>query len=178
MEPFEQAVDCVVCDIATPFRIVDDPGILAEDGTDTRRLADAGAVKVVWAIARASHVKAAWAAVLERTLGATVVVMEGSTIVDTAGPDLRFFVVHPHLDPARWKATAPGLIAGADLVVVNRPTADRREPSPAVTAAVTAQRPRRVVIADAASPSLVWADDLSARIPFPVNARFEALAKA
>ena len=169
---------CVVCDIATPFRIVEDPVVLGEEGTDTRRLADAGAMRVVWAIARAAHMDEAWAAVRERVGGASVVVMEGSTIVDTARPDLLFFVLHPHLDPARWKPTASALIARADAVVLNRMAGDLRLPSPAVTAALSARHPRRVAIADAASPSLAWADDLAARIPFPRSARSEALAKA
>jgi hypothetical protein len=169
---------CVVCDIATPFRIVEDPLVLAEDGTDTRRLADAGAAKVVWAIARAAHVDEAWTAVRERTKGAAVVVMEGSTIVETSNPDLLFFVVHPHLDPARWKPTASGLIARADAVVLNRVAGDGRPPSSAVRAAIAARNPRRVAMADAASPSLEWAEDLAARIPFPINAPKEALAKA
>src|SRR5712691_5605673 len=47
---------CIVCDIDVPFRIVDDAAVLDEAGTDTARLADAGASRVVWAIARQSAV--------------------------------------------------------------------------------------------------------------------------
>ena len=34
--------------------------------------------------------------------------MEGSTMVDTARPDLHVFVVHPFLSPERWKPTSAG----------------------------------------------------------------------
>src|SRR5260221_5786559 len=45
---------CVVCDIDVPFRIVEDPSVLREAGTDTDRLAEAGASRVVWCIAKAA----------------------------------------------------------------------------------------------------------------------------
>jgi hypothetical protein len=152
---------CVVCDIDVPFRIVEDPEILGQSGTDTQRLGEAGAGRVVWAIARASHVEAAWAAVGARIQGAEHVVMEGSTIVDTARPDLLLFVLHPFLSPERWKPTSTALLARADAVVINRPAAESREPSAAVLAAVAAQRPR---VADVTRPLADWAPDLLARL--------------
>jgi hypothetical protein len=155
---------CVVCDIDVPFRIVEDPEILAESGTDTRRLGDAGARRVVWAIARASHVEAAWAAVRMRIPGAENVVMEGSTIVDTARPDLLLFVLHPFLSPERWKPTSAALLARADAVVINRPSAEPRDPSAAVLEAVAAHRPDGVCVADVTRPLADWAPDLLARL--------------
>src|SRR5512138_807087 len=85
---------CVVCDIEVPFRIVDEPSILDEPGTDTARLRAAGARTVVWAIARQSAVAEAWAAVRRRLAGQERVVMEGSTIVSEARPDRLVFVAH------------------------------------------------------------------------------------
>jgi hypothetical protein len=155
---------CVVCDIQTPFRIVDDETVLAEDGTDTRRLRDAGARQVVWAIARASQVDAAWAAVRERIEGRAVVVMEGSTIVDTARPDALVFVVHPQLSPARWKPTSAGLIPRADLVVVNRSAGEVLEPSPAVLETLRSQSPRALRVADVTAPFATWAGGLAEAI--------------
>ena len=70
---------CVVCDIDVPFRIVSEASVLNEPGTDTFRLAQAGARRVVLAIARKSAVEAAWrrvSSVLEPGLW----VLEGSTI--------------------------------------------------------------------------------------------------
>src|SRR5689334_22064601 len=71
---------CVVCDIDVPCRIVRDEGTLREPGTDTDRLAAAGASRVVWAIARAAAAAAAWrrvSSIVEEGLS----VMEGSTVV-------------------------------------------------------------------------------------------------
>ena len=123
---------CVVCDIDVPFRIVSEPAVLDEPGTDTRRLRDAGASPVVWAIAKQTAVAPAWAAVRARLAADALVVMEGSTIVATAVPDLLAFVVHPFLSPARWKEGSPALIARADVVVVNRPEGETRPPADAV----------------------------------------------
>jgi hypothetical protein len=157
---------CVVCDIDVPFRIVEDPSILSESGTDTHRLGEAGAARVVWAIARASHVEAAWAAVRRRILGAQHVVMEGSTIVDTARPDLLLFVLHPFLSPERWKATTAALLARADAVVINRPAVEPREPRAAVLDAVAAHRAGRPAarVADVTRSLAEWAPDLLARL--------------
>ncbi len=155
---------CVVCDIDVPFRIVEDAETLGQDGTDTRRLGDAGARRVVWAIARASHVEAAWTAVRMRIAGAEHVIMEGSTIVDTARPDLLLFVLHPFLSPDRWKPTSATLLAHADAVIVNRPAAETREPSAVLLDAVAAHRARDVRVADVTTPLADWAPDLLARL--------------
>ena len=124
---------CVVCDIDVPFRIVEDPAVLDEAGTDTARLREAGASPVVWAIARATSAAAAWAAVQQRLAGADVVIMEGSTIVSVA-PAGPAGVRRPSLalagameDDLRRPASPR-----ADLVVVNRPGSDARPPSPEV----------------------------------------------
>jgi len=159
---------CVVCDIDVPFRLVQEPAILAEPGTDTARLAEAGAARVVWAISRKSAVGAAWSAVRAR-LGATegppFIVMEGSSIVSIAQPDVLAYVVHPFLSPGRWKEGWPGLVAAADLVVVNRPAAETRPPSPEVMDALAGARPRgAVAVADVTRPLAEWAPALRARL--------------
>jgi hypothetical protein len=156
---------CTVCDIDVPFRIVDAPAVLREPGTDTDRLAAAGASRVVWAIARGSAASLAWDAVKRRVAGESIVIMEGSTIVELARPDLNVFVVHPFLKPERWKPTSGALIAAADAVVVNRPAAERRPPDPAVMSAVRAHRGSRdVLVADVTQPLAAWAPDLAARV--------------
>ena len=63
---------CVVCDIDVPFRLVEDEAALREPGTDTDRLAAAGASRVIWAIARQSAAEAAWHVVAARIGAATV----------------------------------------------------------------------------------------------------------
>jgi hypothetical protein len=152
---------CVVCDIDVPFRIVEDPAVLREPGTDTARLVEAGAARVLWAIARQSAVREAWAAVKGRTGEGERVIMEGSTIVTVARPDLQVFVAHPWLSPERWKPTTAGCVASADLVVVNRPAADPRPPAPEVLDALRACGPRgEVSIVDVTRPAEEWAAGL------------------
>jgi hypothetical protein len=154
---------CVVCDIDVPFRVVEDPRVLDEPGTDTERLGRAGASRVIWAISRASAVRAAWSRVLSMARG--LVVMEGSTIVDVAAPDLLLFVAHPFLKPARWKATSDALIARADAVVVNRPAGETRDPAPDVRDALLRARGRDDLrVGDVTRPLAEWAPDLAGRL--------------
>ena len=156
---------CVVCDIDVPYRVVSDPAVLAQAGTDTDRLGRAGAARVVWAIARTSAVEPAWAEVRRRIADAEVTVMEGSTIVERARPDLRLFVAHPLLSPARWKSTSGPLIATADVVVINRAAGDPRPPSPDVRAALAQHRPAGDVrLADVTEPLASWAPEVLARL--------------
>lgn len=156
---------CVVCDIDVPFRVVEDAKVLREPGTDTDRLAAAGAARVIWAIAKTSAAPEAWAAVRGMVGEPSLVVMEGSTVVDLAAPDLHLFVVHPFLSPARWKPTSGPLIRRCDAVVVNLPAREGRAPSPAVLAEVERHRGRGPVrVADVTRPLRDWAPDLAERL--------------
>jgi hypothetical protein len=156
---------CVVCDIEVPFRIVADAETLGQPGTDTDRLGRAGARRVVWAIARTSAVRPAWAAVKGMVADAEVTVMEGSSVVPWAQPDLRLFVAHPFLSPARWKEGSAALIAGSDFVVVNRPEGERRPPAAEVMTALAASRGgAAIVTADVARAPGEWSSALAARL--------------
>ena len=73
---------CVVCDIDVPFRVVEDEAVLRQAGTDTDRLAEAGAARVVWTIARHGAAERAWSALAPRLAAVPQVVIEGSTVVD------------------------------------------------------------------------------------------------
>jgi hypothetical protein len=163
---------CVVCDIDVPYRLVEDPKVLREAGTDTDRLAAAGASRVVWVIAKASALAPAWRAVQGRLFGVTSVVLEGSTIVPLARPDQLFFVVHPFLASSRWKPTSGPLIARADLVVVNVPAAEKRAPAGEVMAEIARYRPlAEVRVADVARPLAEWAPEvLDERAPLRASA--------
>jgi hypothetical protein len=153
---------CIVCDIDVPYRIVQDERTLREPGTDTDRLAATGARPVVWAIAKQAAVASAWRTVDGLVRGVRACVIEGSTVVEMAAPDLLIFVVHPFLAPARWKPTTPALLRRADLVVVNRPAAEAREPAAAVLDALALHRAiREVRVADVTRPLAEWAPELS-----------------
>jgi len=161
---------CVVCNIEVPFRMIEDPNMIRQPGTDTDRLAAAGAGRVIWTIAKTGSASVAWAALRRRVAPDDVLVMEGSTIVDLARPQLHLFVVHPFLSPDRWKPTSARLIRKADLVVVNRPGTDRRAPAASVMAAVRQSRGHREVrVADVTRPLGEWAPDLVERLAVLAN---------
>jgi hypothetical protein len=160
-EKCPRGTPCVVCDIDVPFRIIEEGAVLTEAGTDTDRLGRAGARRVLWVIAKQQAAEAAWRAVRARLEGEAVVVMEGSTVVSLARPETNVFVVHPFLSPERWKPTSEGLLATADLVVVNRPAAETRPPAAEVVAAIERHRQGRgFVVADVTRPAPEWAGPL------------------
>jgi hypothetical protein len=155
---------CVVCDIDVPFQIVTEARVLREPGTDTDRLAAAGARRVVWAIARKGALERAWRRVGE-LLEPGLWVMEGSTIAFLAKPDLTLFVVHPFLDPARWKDSSQHLLREADVVLINRPAGEVRAPSGAVLEAIRALRGKADArVADVTQPLCEWAPDLAGKV--------------
>jgi hypothetical protein len=159
---------CVVCDIEEPFRLVEDPDVLRQPGTDTDRLAAAGASRVVWAIAKKQHAPAAWTAVRESLRGDEPIVIEGSTIVGIARPDWNVFVVHPFLAPERWKPGSDELVRSADMVVVNIHAKERRAPAQSVISALERQRGgREIRVANVTRPIAEWAPDLQKHLEAP-----------
>jgi hypothetical protein len=151
---------CTVCDLDRPWRLVEEPAVLGVPGTDTERLARAGARRVIWAIARRSAAKEAWAEVAAR-LGDAPVVMEGSSVTAHVQPRIRLFVVHARLDPERWKPGSLERMGRADVVILNG--AD--EPTRAVREAVRAARGGEdPILADVRCPLADWAPRLADRI--------------
>jgi hypothetical protein len=176
-ESCPRGTPCTVCDLDRPWRLVDDPAILGVPGTDTERLARAGARRVVWAIARRSAAREAWAEVAAGLDGLAVI--EGSSVVALADPRLLLFVVHPRLDPGRWKAGSAELMRRADAVILNRPQRASGEPSAAVREAVfQARGSGDVREADVTQPLGEWAPDLFHRLAAIGRARLSAGAKA
>ncbi len=168
---------CVVCDIDVPFRLVEDPAVLRQPGTDTDRLAAAGARRVVWAIAKRAHAEAAWAAVRGGMRGDEPVVIEGSTVVGIARPDVNVFMVHPFLAPERWKPGSEELIRSADLVVVNLHAKERRGPAQSVISTLERHRgSREIRMANVTRPLGEWAPDVLKHLGGPSSN--EDLARA
>jgi len=171
-----RGTSCVVCDIDIPFRIVEDETVLRQPGTDTDRLAAAGARRVVWAIAKRGQAAGAWAAVKATLRPDEPVVIEGSSIVAIAQPDVNVFVVHPFLAPERWKAGSELLVRSADFVIVNIHSRERRAPAQSVISALERQRGgREIRVANVTRPLAEWAPELLARLVPALN---EDLARA
>lgn len=159
-----RGTDCVVCGIDVPYRLITDPRVLDEAGTDTARLGAAGASRVLWAIAKRGAVARAWDAV-RAAAGDALAVLEGSSIALHERPALALFVAHPFLQPSRWKDTSEPLVRSADLVVVNRPANEAREPAPEVLARLRSWRGRDDLrVADVTEPLAAWAPELAARL--------------
>lgn len=162
-EKCPRGTPCLVCDIDVPYRLVTDEPTLRQAGTDTDRLAAAGARRVIWAIVKRAAVLQAWQKVAEDA--GDDIVIEGSTVVEWAAPDLLIFVVHPFLAPDRWKPTSGPLLRRADVVVVNRPAAETREPAAEVMAEIARHRPiADVRIVDVTRPFVEWAPEWAERL--------------
>jgi hypothetical protein len=154
---------CVVCDIDVPYRIVSESEVLRQPGTDTDRMAQAGARRVLWAIAKQSAVEHAWARV-SSLLEPGLQVMEGSTIVPFAKPQLSLFVVHPFL-ARRAGRRARRRCSRARTGGGEPPSGETRAPAPAVLEAIRARRASDdVLVADVTRPLEEWAPQLHARI--------------
>lgn len=158
---------CIVCDIDVPFKVIRDDTTLIEGGTDTARLREATHGPVLWTISKKASAGLAWSATerfIEDMEPQARVVVEGSTVSTLCDPSFLFFVVHPFLSPERWKEGSRDLLARADVVVINRPTGETREPKAEVMEAVRAAHPRDLRIADAAVPLATWAADVASRL--------------
>lgn len=183
-EKCPRGTTCIVCDIDVPFKVVRDDATLGEAGTDTARLQAATQGPVLWTISRKSVAALAFQATLrilhqarldqarpdqaEKNAnlydGGHGLVIEGSTVASLCAPDFTFFVVHPFLSPERWKEGTRELIGRADCVVINRPSAETREPHAEVKAALHEARPYALRVADVLSPLDRWAGDLLPRL--------------
>jgi hypothetical protein len=146
-----RGTSCGVCESVSakvPSRLIIHDGAIRKRGTDTGRLAQAGAVAVAWVIALRNAAPAAVeaAAAHLRSKGARGVVIEGTTALEWIEPIASVMVA---TDPGkRWKAVALAHLGDCDLVVRNLlPAAPGEEPAPAAFAAA---RPLECDLADPA----------------------------
>ena len=118
-----RGASCGVCESVSarvPSRLVVADGAIRKPGTDTGRLAAAGAVAVAWVIAlRAAAPSAVEAAVRHlASRGARGVLIEGTTALEWIRPAASVMVA---TDPGRrWKRVALERIGSCDIVLRNR----------------------------------------------------------
>ena len=111
---------CNVCgSLGGEFQIITRENIISQQGTDTARLAAAGAVPVVWAITKETAIKDAWREMSGLMSEATCAVIESNTLAQIIKPTLTLMVVDPSMSRKIWKPSAEQLIAAADYVIFN-----------------------------------------------------------
>jgi hypothetical protein len=102
------------------FSILSDPQVVERSGSDTARIAAAGAATTHWCIAYPDGYPRLWSALRDEVLSeAALLVTEGNTAAGIACPDLLIFVYNPFTPPDRWKDSAWRLLGGADVIVTN-----------------------------------------------------------
>jgi len=117
-----RGASCGVCETVSsrvPSRLVTAEGAILRSGTDTWRLANAGAVAVAWVIALRSAALDALenAAAFLAARGAENVLVEGTTALEWIRPAASVMVA---TDPGRtWKRVALDRIAECDIVLRN-----------------------------------------------------------
>src|SRR5579864_2250296 len=118
-----RGASCGVCETVSetiPSRLVVSPGAIHKHGTDTWRLASAGALSVAWVIALGAAAPAAVdeAITYLRSKGARGVVIEGTTALEWLVPLASVLVA---TNPGKtWKRVARERIGACDIVLCNR----------------------------------------------------------
>jgi molybdopterin-guanine dinucleotide biosynthesis protein len=118
-----RGASCGVCETVSarvPSRTVTSSGAILKPGTDTWRLATAGAVAVAWVIALRDAAPAAIENAIQylRTRGADGVLIEGTTALDWLTPNASVMVA---TDPGRtWKDVALRRVGECDIVLENK----------------------------------------------------------
>jgi hypothetical protein len=111
---------CNVCgSLGGDFQVITRENIILQQGTDTARLADAGAIPVVWAITKEAAIKEAWREMSRLMSKATCAVIESNTLAQIIKPTLTLMVVDPSVNRRIWKPSAEHLIATADYIIFN-----------------------------------------------------------
>ena len=117
-----RGASCGVCETvssAVPSRLVTARSAIGKVGTDTARLANAGAVAVAWVITLRSAAPAAVERAIEylRCEGARNVLIEGTTALEWMQPSASVMVI---TEPGRtWKRVALTHIGRCDIVLRN-----------------------------------------------------------
>lgn len=112
---------CDVCGtLGGDFQVITRSSILEQTGTDTARLLEAGASRVLWAITREEFIGDAWRAMLGAlTPDTRAIVVESNTLALYIKPMLTLMVADPTVSRKLWKRSAERLIASADILIFN-----------------------------------------------------------
>lgn len=111
---------CDVCgSLGGNFQIITRESIIKQSGTDTARLSEAGAYRVLWAITREEFVPDAWLEMKALVSELRCLVVESNTLALTIEPALTLMVADPTVSRRLWKPSAERLITTADFLIFN-----------------------------------------------------------
>lgn len=111
---------CDVCSsLGGDYQVIRSRNIIEQRGTDTARLAAAGATPVLWTITRENFIKEAWQKMLIEFATSDCVVVESNTLAEVINPALCLMLVDPSRSRKIWKPSAMRLIQAADELIFN-----------------------------------------------------------
>lgn len=111
---------CNVCgSLGGEYQVITRSSIITQPGTDTARLQEAGAFRVLWTITREEFISEAWREMKTLISDAKSIVVESNTLALIIKPALTLMMVDPTVSRRLWKPSAERLIATADLLVFN-----------------------------------------------------------
>jgi hypothetical protein len=95
--------------------IIEDIGILSQEGKDTKRFLDAGAEKTLWVHAPQGDLDALLPVAIDRLSGLQGILIEGNSAIMCAKPECVIFVCGD--ESARYKKSASALLSLADVIL-------------------------------------------------------------
>lgn len=111
---------CDVCgSLGGNYQVITRSSIISQPGTDTFRLSQAGASKVLWTITGEQFIKDAWLEMRSSMNDIRCAVIESNTLALVIRPALTLMVADPTVSRRLWKPSAEQLIASADYLIFN-----------------------------------------------------------
>ena len=95
--------------------IVEDIGILSQEGKDTKRFLDAGAEKVLWIQSPRGDLDALLSIAITRLSGLQGIIIEGNSAIMCAKPECVIFVCGDEI--TQYKKSAQAILSLADVII-------------------------------------------------------------
>ena len=114
--------ECACTSLEGPWLLCDDRETVERPGTDTGKIAAAGARRTLWAIARPDGAGALVEEIRRRLRDrgdGGPLLTEGNTLASRLSPDLTLFVANPWMRGGDIKPVSADLCAAADLLILN-----------------------------------------------------------
>jgi hypothetical protein len=109
---------CACHSLQGDYTIIEDPTVIRQPGTDTGRLTEAGAKRVIWCLAR-PHAYEAMLEALAGRLDSGPLVIEGNSVLEFVPEAKIFFVIRPDQPASRFKESSLRLLKRSLVAVIN-----------------------------------------------------------